>query len=104
MRQNLRHPRAADGGYVNFAKETIQVPLKSRLIDKLVISRAILDADLIINVPKFKTHMQTRVTGAVKNMFGILVGAEKAESTFPSPGRKIFRRLWWTFTRSGSPT
>jgi uncharacterized protein (DUF362 family)/NAD-dependent dihydropyrimidine dehydrogenase PreA subunit len=81
---------AADGGYVNFVKETIQIPLKSRLIDKLVISRAILDADLIINVPKFKTHMQTRVTGAVKNMFGILVGAEKARVHLSAPRPKDF--------------
>ena len=69
---------AADGTFVNFARETVQVSVKSRFIEKLVVSRAILDADIVINVPKFKTHMQTRVTGAVKNMFGILVGAEKA--------------------------
>ncbi len=81
---------AADGCYVNFAKETLQVPLKSRFIDKLVISRAILDADLIINVPKFKTHMQTRITGAVKNMFGILVGAEKARVHLSVPRPKNF--------------
>jgi uncharacterized protein (DUF362 family)/Pyruvate/2-oxoacid:ferredoxin oxidoreductase delta subunit len=69
---------AADGTFVNFARETVQVGVKSRFIERLVVSRAILDADLVINVPKFKTHIQTRVTGAVKNMFGILVGAEKA--------------------------
>lgn len=81
---------AADGGYVNFGKETVPVPLKSRFIDKLVISRAILDADLIINVPKFKTHIQTRITGAVKNMFGILVGAEKARVHLSAPRPKNF--------------
>jgi uncharacterized protein (DUF362 family) len=76
---------AADGGYVNFAKETVQVSLESRFLDKLVVSRAVLDADLLINVPKFKTHVQTRITGAVKNMFGILVGAEKARVHFAVP-------------------
>ena len=81
---------AADGCYVNFAKETVQVPLRSRFIDKLVISQAILDADLIINVPKFKTHIQTRITGAVKNMFGILVGAEKARVHLTVPRPKDF--------------
>jgi uncharacterized protein (DUF362 family)/ferredoxin-like protein FixX len=69
---------AADGCFVNFAQETIRIDVRSRHIKKLVVSRAIVEADLIINVPKFKTHLQTRVTGAVKNMFGILVGAEKA--------------------------
>ena len=80
---------AADGGYVNFAKETVQVSLESRFLDKLVISRAVLDADLLINVPKFKTHVQTQITGAVKNMFGILAGAEKARvhHAVPRPRR-----------------
>jgi uncharacterized protein (DUF362 family)/Pyruvate/2-oxoacid:ferredoxin oxidoreductase delta subunit len=69
---------AADGCFVNFARETVQVAVRSRFVEKLVISKPILEADLVINVPKFKTHIQTKVTGAVKNMFGILVGAEKA--------------------------
>jgi uncharacterized protein (DUF362 family)/ferredoxin-like protein FixX len=69
---------AADGCFVNFAKETVQVPVQSRFIERLVVSKPILEADLVINVPKFKTHLQTKITGAVKNMFGIIVGAEKA--------------------------
>src|SRR4030066_382644 len=32
---------AAEGCYVNFAKETVQVFLKSRFLDKLVVSRSI---------------------------------------------------------------
>ena len=69
---------ASDGCFVNFARETVQVAVRSRFVEKLVISKPILEADLVINVPKFKTHIQTKITGAVKNMFGILVGAEKA--------------------------
>ena len=52
---------AADGCFVNFAREPLQVPLRSRFIDKAVVSRQILDADLIVNVPKFKTHLQVTV-------------------------------------------
>jgi uncharacterized protein (DUF362 family) len=33
--------------------------------------------DLIINLPKFKTHVMMTLTGAVKNMFGTVVGAAK---------------------------
>jgi uncharacterized protein (DUF362 family)/NAD-dependent dihydropyrimidine dehydrogenase PreA subunit len=78
---------AADGCFVNLAKETVRVDLRSRFLANLVVSRPILEADLIINVPKFKTHVQTRVTGAIKNMFGILPGAEKARvhCTVPRP-------------------
>jgi len=73
---------AADGCFVNFAKESVQIKVDSLFMEKLVVSKIILDADMVINVPKFKTHIQTKITGAVKNMFGILLGAEKARVHF----------------------
>ncbi len=42
------------------------------------ISSAALDADAIINLPKFKTHQQLVATFAVKNMFGCVSGKRKA--------------------------
>jgi uncharacterized protein (DUF362 family) len=81
---------AADGSFVNFAKEAVQIGVKSRFVEKLVVSRAILEADLVIDVPKFKTHLQTKITGAVKNMFGILVGAEKARVHLAAPKPEEF--------------
>jgi uncharacterized protein (DUF362 family) len=38
----------------------------------LFVSKAVLDADVIISLPKLKTHELTYYTGAVKNMFGAL--------------------------------
>ncbi len=42
------------------------------------ISAVALDADVIINLPKFKTHQQLVATFAVKNMFGCVSGKSKA--------------------------
>jgi len=42
------------------------------------ISSIALDADVIINMPKFKTHQQLAATFAVKNMFGCVSGKRKA--------------------------
>jgi uncharacterized protein (DUF362 family) len=42
------------------------------------ISSIALDADVIINLPKFKTHQQLVATFAVKNMFGCVSGKRKA--------------------------
>jgi uncharacterized protein (DUF362 family)/NAD-dependent dihydropyrimidine dehydrogenase PreA subunit len=81
---------AAAGCFVNFAKETGRVETKSRWVKKLAVSKPVLDADIVINLPKFKTHMQTRITGAVKNMFGILVGAEKARVHLSAPRPEDF--------------
>lgn len=54
------------------------VPLKLPFGETIGISRDALEADMIINVPKFKVHGQFLVTGAVKNMFGTVVGFRKA--------------------------
>ena len=45
---------------------------------KVGISAAALDADIIVNLPKFKTHQQMVATFAVKNMFGCVSGKRKA--------------------------
>jgi len=45
---------------------------------KVGISSVALDADVIINLPKFKTHQQLVATFAVKNMFGCISGKRKA--------------------------
>ncbi len=43
----------------------------------LILAQELLDADVIINLPKLKTHCQMLMTMAVKNMFGAVVGARK---------------------------
>ncbi|MDO9630511.1 MAG: DUF362 domain-containing protein, partial [Humidesulfovibrio sp.] len=48
------------------------------LMPKLSVSRAVLEADVLISLPKFKTHGLTVLTGALKNSYGILPGAQKA--------------------------
>jgi uncharacterized protein (DUF362 family) len=37
-----------------------------------------LDCDFFVNLPKLKAHNQMFITGAVKNVFGIVVGSRKA--------------------------
>lgn len=45
---------------------------------KVAISRHALEADSIVNLPKFKSHQQLVATFAVKNMFGCVSGKRKA--------------------------
>lgn len=53
---------------------------------KVGISSAALDADVIINLPKFKTHQKLVATFAVKNMFGCVAGKRKALWHFAKGG------------------
>lgn len=43
------------------------------------ISSSVLDADVVINIPKLKTHCQMLLTLGVKNLFGTVVAQRKAE-------------------------
>ncbi len=55
----------------------IYVPVQGSWIKGISIDRAALEADKIINLPKLKTHVQAGFTGAVKNLFGCVVGKRK---------------------------
>ena len=44
---------------------------------KLELCRAVEDLDFLINVPVLKGHCQTKITCALKNMKGLIPGAEK---------------------------
>lgn len=45
---------------------------------RISVARAYWEADAIINLPKLKTHEMMTLTCAVKNLFGAVVGTEKA--------------------------
>ena len=84
---------AADGAYVNVAQDTVQVPLKTRFLDAIAVSRAMLTSDYLVSLPKLKTHSLTVVTGAVKNMFGLVAGAGKSLAHSSAPGNKDFGEM-----------
>ena len=68
---------ASLGFYRNISQDLKTVETKSRFTRQLIVSKAVMDADIFISLPKFKTHGLTMITGAIKNSFGLLVGGEK---------------------------
>lgn len=56
------------------------------------VARPALEADLLINLPKLKTHAFTLYTGAVKNLFGVIPGNRKREVHTRAPGIEDFSR------------
>lgn len=59
----------------------------------LYIARPVLNADVVISLPKLKTHSAAVFTGAVKNMFGCVPGHKKSEYHKAAPKLKDFSRL-----------
>jgi uncharacterized protein (DUF362 family)/NAD-dependent dihydropyrimidine dehydrogenase PreA subunit len=70
---------AAGNHYVNIGNDARELPFDPDYMPRVSVSSAVLDADVIISLPRFKTHGLTVVTGAVKNSYGILPGAQKAK-------------------------
>ena len=64
--------------WINFEDDAVEVPGKHSF-KKLTIARIVDEADAVINLFKIKTHGQTYLTLAVKNMFGIVPGIRKAQ-------------------------
>ncbi len=54
----------------------------ARQFSRLHISRAVLEADVIISLPKLKTHELTLYTGAVKNFFGTVPQKNRKQAHF----------------------
>jgi uncharacterized protein (DUF362 family) len=50
----------------------------SENFDNLLLSKEAMDADVVINLPKVKSHMQLTMTLGVKNLFGCVPGKMKA--------------------------
>ena len=68
--------------YENLGSRVRELQLDSEYLPRPVVSEAILEADYIINLPKFKTHGLTGLSGAIKNCYGYLPGAQKANLHF----------------------
>lgn len=66
--------------YRNLGMETIQKEINSSYVDFALVSQAIVDADVYISIPKFKTHGLTGLSCAIKNNFGLLAGGLKAQT------------------------
>jgi uncharacterized protein (DUF362 family)/NAD-dependent dihydropyrimidine dehydrogenase PreA subunit len=50
----------------------VETECNGRFLDKVYSSKAVQEADLIVNLPKLKTHSLTVFTGGIKNMYGTI--------------------------------
>jgi uncharacterized protein (DUF362 family)/Pyruvate/2-oxoacid:ferredoxin oxidoreductase delta subunit len=67
------------------------------------LATAVTEADVIINLPKVKTHVLTTLTAAVKNTYGAVPGYQKAMLHKKFTKMKDFGRLLDTIHRTVAP-
>ncbi len=69
---------AAGDCYVNLMERPKVVDIGSPYLETVNISSEFFECDYFINLPKLKGHCHAYMTGCVKNLYGMCVGAEKA--------------------------
>lgn len=67
------------GAVLNYDTSFSNVKFKdAKTLDKVDVINAVINAHMIINVAKLKTHVMMTYTGAVKNLYGVIPGLTKA--------------------------
>ena len=59
--------------------EWLEVPVQGSHFSKISVPKPVIESDLVVNHPKLKTHGKTKITVALKNMFGCVRDKYKAK-------------------------
>ena len=63
---------------------------EGKLVKQFSFATAFEKADMIVSLSKLKTHQFMSYTGAMKNLFGLMVGLDKAQSHYRFPKKEDF--------------
>ncbi|MFZ3384195.1 MAG: DUF362 domain-containing protein [Candidatus Methanoperedens sp.] len=67
------------GKLINFESTgTYNLKVDGKVLTSINIAKPAIDCDVLVSLPKLKTHMMTKYTGAVKNFYGVIPGSGKA--------------------------
>jgi uncharacterized protein (DUF362 family)/Pyruvate/2-oxoacid:ferredoxin oxidoreductase delta subunit len=79
---------------VHLSAESVEVRNESgRLYKNFILSKQFVDADVMISLPKLKTHGLTLFTGGVKNNFGCITGLNKAKMHLRAQDPETFSQM-----------
>jgi len=88
-----RQKEAAGPYYQNLNRSMTVVQMEEPFKRKIALLRDVMEADVYISVPKMKTHGLTMISGAMKNNYGLLAGAQKSWFHYYSGDPKKFARV-----------
>lgn len=71
---------------------TVKAP-EGKVLKSFPLVEEMTQVDVVINLPRVKTHGLTRLTGAVKNLFGCVAGFRKGEMHFRLQQATVFQEM-----------
>lgn len=78
------------GEWIDFKDaEIIECP-QGKTVKQLNFTRAFRQADVVVSLSKLKSHQLMAYTGAMKNLFGLVIGLEKSQAHYRFPNKSDF--------------
>jgi len=95
QKTGLRRAAEEEGAEaINFREiKEIDNSTNNQKIPVLHVAKEVLDADVVVSLPKLKTHSFTLFTGAIKNLYGTIPGFRKKELHALAPRPQDFAEL-----------
>lgn len=84
---------AAEGVNLYTGTASGEAPKAQGAKRRFTLLEPVLAADVIVDLPKLKTHMMTGLTAATKNLFGCIPGLQKAEWHMRCPQKDAFGEM-----------
>ena len=75
----------------------------NRILKRLQLTKYLEQTDVLISLPKLKTHTQMAYTGALKNQFGLIPGSAKGQFHFRFQNRDHLADLMIDINRAARP-
>ena len=70
------------GEWADFKEHVVVQCPEGKVTKQFNFAKQFLDADIVVSLSKLKSHQLMAYTGAMKNLFGLMIGLEKAESHY----------------------
>lgn len=87
-----------------FKQGSLHQAPEGRLVKSFVLADVLERCDLVINLPKLKTHRLMNYTGAIKNLFGLIPGLAKSAMHLRYPDKEHFGTMLVDLALSVVPT
>ncbi len=88
---------------LNFQETEIFEDINNRVGKRVALTRHLRDCQVVITLPKLKTHVQMAYTGAIKNQFGLIPGSAKGQYHFRFQNRDHLADLMIDINRLARP-
>ena len=70
------------GQWADFKEPVALACPDGKIVKSLNFAKQFLEADIVVSLSKLKSHQLMSYTGAMKNLFGLMIGLEKAQSHY----------------------